>query len=638
VRAFTTIFGAFLLILTALPHPPAGDAFPRSQARLFLPLVVREVATEPRSLLISALHYDGYLAEEPDEAFQITNPLAVGVSLAGWRVTDGSRRAVFPTGLTLGPGDRLWCARDGGAFRAVFGHRAGCEYAADSDPAAPNLAGAALRFANTGGRIALESPDGSYSDVLVYEGGSAGSGWRGAALYPYRPTTAFAAEGQILYRKLDPLDGALLPDADTRADWAAEPSDLYEGRRARFPGWDLEALYFPAGCTADSLLEVIVAPDCSHEALRMLLSGARSSIRFEGFSLESPSLAETIAARAAAGVRVEIMLEGAPPGGVTDAQRWAVEQIAAAGGRVYYLRSDAATGIRKRYLYQHGKTWLLDDWLALIGSENPSPESFPSDDKADGTLGRRGVYLATDAPCVVDALRTVMDLDVAPAEHRDVWAWAAADPTLGAPPQGYVPGREDGGSGYPVLAREPLIITGEHTFQVVTSPEHAMRTGDGLLGLAGRAGPGDTLLIEQLYEHTYWGAESSNVTADPNPRLTAYIGAARRGARVRVLLDSHFDDLASPRSNLRTVEYLNAVAAAEGLDLQARRRNPTGAGIHNKMVLVEIGGRGWVMVGSTNGGEVSAKLNREMNLLVGSDAAYAYLAEVFWHDWAAPQG
>jgi phosphatidylserine/phosphatidylglycerophosphate/cardiolipin synthase-like enzyme len=138
-----------------------------------------------------------------------------------------------------------------------------------------------------------------------------------------------------------------------------------------------------------------------------------------------------------------------------------------------------------------------------------------------------------------------------------------------------------------------------------------------------------------VYENTYWGAEASNVAADPNPRLQAYIAAARRGAKVRVLLDAYFDnqDLTSPRSNLRTVEYLTAVAQVEGLDLQARRGNPTGQGIHNKMVLAQIGGSGWAVVGSLNGGEVSAKLNREMALLVGSDEAYAYLADVFWYDW-----
>ena len=39
------------------------------------------------------------------------------------------------------------------------------------------------------------------------------------------------------------------------------------------------------------------------------------------------------------------------------------------------------------------------------------------------------------------------------------------------------------------------------------------------------------------------------------------------------------------------------------------------------------------MVGSLNGGEVSAKLNREMALLVESDKVHKYLADVFWYDW-----
>jgi len=67
--------------------------------------------------------------------------------------------------------------------------------------------------------------------------------------------------------------------------------------------------------------------------------------------------------------------------------------------------------------------------------------------------------------------------------------------------------------------------------------------------------------------------------------------------------------------------------------MQAQRRNPTGQGIHNKLVLAQIGGKGWAVLGSLNGDEVSAKLNREMALLVGSDEVYAYLADVFRYDW-----
>jgi hypothetical protein len=583
--------------------------------------------------MISALLYDGYLAGEPDEAFQLYNPGARPVDLAGWRVSDGTRSAVFPPGLALAPGQRLWCASSAAAFRTVSGEPAGCAYGA-AEPGIPGLAGGVLRFANDGGSLRLASPDGATVDLLIYgDARETGAGWSGPAAQPFRPTTAFAAAGQVLYRKPAPGDGQPLPDTDSAADWAGDPGDRVNGRRARYAGWDLETLFFPASCTAVGRLDLLVSPDNAHQAMQRLLAATVSSIRFEGYSLESPSLAATIAERAAAGVQVALLLEGAPPGGVADAQRWAVQRIAEAGGRVAYLRSDAATGIRKRYAFQHAKAWLLDDRLAVIGSENPSPEAFPNDEKADGTLGRRGVTLVTDAPCVVDRLRVLMALDNDPAAHRDVWAWDAADPALGAPPPDYRPPGVEGGSGRVVTAPAPLSVAGSMHVELSSAPEHALRREDGLLGLLSRAGAGDTVLVEQLYEHTTWGSPAGD--SEMNPRLEAYVTAARRGARVRVLLDSFFDDLGSARSNLRTVEFLRAVAAAEGLDLQARRGNPTGQGIHNKMVLAQIGGEGWVMAGSLNGGEASAKLNREISLLVGSDEAYAYLADVFWYDWGA---
>jgi phosphatidylserine/phosphatidylglycerophosphate/cardiolipin synthase-like enzyme len=627
------------LMCTLLLIVPAAAAEPQPPPhRTYLPLVGRDFYIGDPPLLISALYYDAYITGEPDEAFQIYNPLPATISLAGWKVTVASRTVVFPAGFPLDGRTKLWCARRASDFRRTFGVSPGCEYGGDSDPAVPDLAGVAFTLANTGGRVVLGSPSGTRTDVLVYEGGDTSApGWQGPAVYPYRPSTTFGAEGQILYRKLDQRTGLPVPDTDTRADWAQEPDDIIHGRKAQYPGWELERFFVPRAVIENAGLEVILAPDNAFAALAALLEGATASIRFEGYTFENARLGEIIAAKARAGVAVEIMLEGGPPGGVTDQQRWIVEQIAQAGGHVYYLRSDSAAGIHDRYTYQHGKFWVLDGATALIGSENLNPEAFPDDPKADGTAGRRGVYLATDAPAVVAELSEIMEADIAPAVHPDVWAWDPADPVLGAPPAGFVPSYASGGNSYPVQEPAPLVTRGDFAFQLIHSPEQALRDRDSLLGLVNRAGPGDTILVEQLYENLYWGAEASNVTADPNPRLLAYIAAARRGAKVRVLLDAFFDnqDLDSPRSNLRTVEYLTAVAQAEGLDLQARRRNPTDQGIHNKMVLAQIGGRGWAVVGSLNGGEVSAKLNREMALLVGSDEVYAYLADVFWYDWEA---
>jgi len=631
------LFAAILILLLAQsgsrPSALAQDE-PPAPLLLYLPLVMRGYYNGPTPLVISALYYDTYLTGEPDEAFQIYNPLPWPVNLAGWQMSDGRRAVVFPAGLELEAHARLWCARRAVSFTLSFGFRPGCEYGGDTDPEVPDLTGTALQFANTGGRASLIHPQSIYSDTLVYEGGDVASpGWQGPAVYPYRPSTSFREEGQILYRKLDQATGRPVADTDTRADWAQDPADPINGRRAQYPGWSLERFFRPQVVTETAGLQVIVAPDHSYAALRPLLEAAQQSIRFEGYTFDSVGLGEAIAARARAGVQVTMALEGNPAGGVTDQQRWIVQQIAEAGGQVYYFRAGPTVGNSRRYVYQHGKFWVLDGRLALIGSENPSPQSFPADDKADGTCGRRGVYLATDAPSVVAGLEAYMDADLAYGRYGDLWAWDPADPTLGAAPPGFVPSDAAGGACYPVRKSQPLQARGTFTFQLISAPEQALRTRDGLLGLIAQAGRGDTVLVEQLYEHTWWGAETSTVADDPNPRLEAYLAAARRGARVRVLLDSYFDDLSSPRSNQRTVEYLNAVAASEGLDLAAKRRNPTGQGIHNKMILAQVAGRGWAIVGSLNGGEVSAKLNREMALLVGSDEVYDYLADVFWSDW-----
>jgi hypothetical protein len=84
-----------------------------------------------------------------------------------------------------------------------------------------------------------------------------------------------------------------------------------------------------------------------------------------------------------------------------------------------------------------------------------------------------------------------------------------------------------------------------------------------------------------------------------------------RGAKVRLLLDSFFDDGEDLRSNRATVEYVNTIAAAGGLDMQARTGNSTG-GIHMKLVLVQVNGETWSAMGSLNGGEISYKVNREV--------------------------
>ena len=51
------------------------------------------------------------------------------------------------------------------------------------------------------------------------------------------------------------------------------------------------------------------------------------------------------------------------------------------------------------------------------------------------------------------------------------------------------------------------------------------------------------------------------------------------------------------------------------------------------MILARVDGRGYVHIGSWNGTELASKGNREVALLVQSEMAYSYLADMFERDW-----
>lgn len=203
------------------------------------------------------------------------------------------------------------------------------------------------------------------------------------------------------------------------------------------------------------------------------------------------------------------------------------------------------------------------------------------------------------------------------------------------PPSTFTVSYRSGGTSYTPRVAQPLGLQGTFRFEAVQSPENSLHVQSGLLALLARAGPGDTLLVEQFNEQLHWGPSAGTPDEDPNLRLAAYIAASRRGARVRILLDRYYADPLDPQGNFATEAYVNALAQTEGLDLAVRLGNPTGLGIHNKMVLAQIGGAGYVHAGSINGSESAAKTNRKLALQVESDEAYAYLAAVFEWDWQA---
>ncbi|MCB0033959.1 MAG: lamin tail domain-containing protein, partial [Anaerolineales bacterium] len=273
---------------------------------------------------------------------------------------------------------------------------------------------------------------------------------------------------------------------------------------------------------------------------------------------------------------------------------------------------------------------IIDGRQAFVSSENFSPNSLPYDDKNDGTWGRRGVVFVTDAAAVVEYLTTLFRADFNPAVYHDLYRFEAQHPTYGSPPTNFVPVTTTGGVTYTTRYFEPAVFDGTFSFEMVQSPENSLRSAGGLLGLLAQAEAGDIILVQQLTERPYWG---DDIVADPNPRVEAYLAAARRGATVKVLLDSFFDDPSDPLSNSATCSMLKTYAQQEKLDLFCAVANPAGMGIHNKMVLAYINGQGYAHLGSINGTEQSHKGNRELAVQIASNELYTFLADMFYADW-----
>jgi uncharacterized repeat protein (TIGR01451 family) len=581
-------------------------------------------------VLISAVLYDGYQSGDPDEAVQLVNLGAAPVDLTGWELCkdtgSGLSCRALPSAV-LSPSTRIWLARDTLSFTVSFGFSPNYELA-------PWLSSG---LSNSGDEVVLRDDGGVVVDALVYEGGDTSvEGWSGDAVQPYGN---WGQEGQILYRIPDEVTGLPAIDTNTAADWIQYADDPVYGRRVMYPGWDFDPLFWPLTATEPATVVVGIAPDNAFDVVSQTIARAQRSISIEVYSLRHPEIVTALVQKAQAGVSVTVLLEGQQAVMSHDdpqwqQELWACREIESAGGQCWFMIHDTDVRVFNRYDYLHAKFIIVDDEWVLIMSQNLTVSGLPSDDKSNGTYGSRGVVLATNAPSMIARASQVFALDLDPARHNDLLRWSSAlTGTYGPPVITYTPQLVV--SDYTTTSvgfLTPLTVSGSVDFELFTAPEAALRQSDALLGLVSRAGTGDEIYVQQMYEYADWGESPAS---DPNLRLEAYIDAARAGAKVRIMLNKGtFGGPNFGTPNTATVAYVNQIASDEGLDLEAVLCDPTVYGIHNKMVLVwldDVGG--YVHIGSINGSESSNKVNREIAIQLQSDEVYAYLKEMFDLDW-----
>ncbi len=577
---------------------------------------------------------------EGAESFAVVNLDERERDLSGWRVSDGEGEWIFPEGSRLEPGQRYRVARKKERYWFEFGRD--CDFSFDRDP---SPADSCLILANSGDELMLLNPEGIVADLVCFENarGFAALGWRGPSLIPYRFSNYVPEEGQVLLRKRDPRSGDLI-DTDRASDWICDPDDPDWGMRMNFPGWDRNLFFDTASCVEEAEIRAYVSPEHSFEGVRDFLRSAERSLEIEIYLVTHPLIVDELLAALDRGVEVTVLLDGevfGARGGTYDSVLGLMHRVIdhpSGKGEVYFWRNGddprhlgPDADVPDRYNHVHQKFVLADRERLLVSSDNFTQSSLPADDKSNGTGGSRGVILVTDASCAVARAIEIWESDCDPWRQRDIRQFVPHDSI-----EESIPRLSGDRKNYQPVVDAPYTARERAAFELSQSPDNSLRPDRGYLGLVNAAGDGDWIFVQQQYERPHWGYGERRRS---NPRLDAYLEAARRGAHVRILLSGNRE---APKSEASR-DMLNAAALEENLDIQVRlgwlprtpsRKDP----IHNKMLLARLGEERWSHVGSANGSATASLYNREVGLSVRSEGLHGHLLEVFAADWERAGG
>ncbi len=637
-----------------------------------------------RRVVLSGVYYYGFLKgrPEPEESIRLTNLTQQTVDVSGWMISDmytkrsprkrkprrvrtrrdqkrgkwgrtkreetyqptgKRRRIILPANTRLRPRQTIWIAHQAEGFRQMFGFLPDIQGASDL----PNIPKADIpegwpNLPSTRGVVSLHDASENTIDVVCYDTLKDGQDspldtsliptghWVGPPVKMYS-ANPYAARGQILARDRDER-GHPIPDTNTAADWNNSFSATRLGadltHRVERPG---QSLFTPQRYK-DVPVDILAtsAPENNFDALLQRLRSARSQILLNVYLFTNPQIAQTMIQAKQRGVDVRILFEGVPVGGVPKKARYYANKMFRAGIPILWMRGDRKQRIIRRYRFNHAKYAIVDRTWAVIGTENYGATGHPP----TPTFGNRGWEIHVRSPLLVRDLLAVWKHDTSTASHLDLLHAKDAEGTRwDAPPDTFKPKERS----YPPLyryRRPPLRVQGRADLELVLSPDNSLHEKQSLIGSI--LSCQHEVLIQQNSIPLFWGKKRlRSFLQTPNLPLMAVIQAARKGCRVRVLIDSTWYniDVRDERKNDKTVAMLNKLAEQEKLNLRARLINLPAAGvakIHAKGVIVD---RKEVFVGSINWTENSFKGNREVGVIIRHPKVASYYADLFIRDW-----
>lgn len=380
---------------------------------------------------------------------------------------------------------------------------------------------------------------------------------------------------------------------------------------------------------ADGDVSFSVSPESAYTLLDETIREARESIDLNVYMLTNRSINTALAEKAASGVKVTILLEGEVFGGemllpvknaLDDLQKAFHEK--GKGNGKFLVMTGNGDSTRRRFVFNHAKYMLVDGKRVFVSSENITGSAFGNGNYSGGT---RGWQIVLENQALARQLGKIFQSDSS-MEYGDVVPYEQARFKIKDPGNTPLP---------PRTPREvdlfPVLRGKMSAASLCLSPKSL----ECVLKFIRSAK--QELLVQHLSLPLYWIDRKSG-EKNPNPIVQELVAVAKRGVKVRVLLndDLSFGEKAgkpNEEANDLTVKWLLAEASKARLPLRAATFNHKAQQVnyvHNKGMVAD-GKR--VFVSSINGTENSVLNNREVAVSVDSVEAAKYFGDVYAQDW-----
>lgn len=372
------------------------------------------------------------------------------------------------------------------------------------------------------------------------------------------------------------------------------------------------------------------SPDNSLPLLLQTIGEAEHALTVNIYHLERPAVVQALKDALGRGVKLKILIEaqtflqdnrkGMTPGAWTAAHDLleAIQAAPQSRSHLYLMRAWKYSD--RRFVFNHAKYVVADGSKVFISSENFTNTGLPD----PGTRGNRGWQIVLEDAVLAQALEKLFQEDA-----------NTSLPDVDEPREIKIP--EQMSESAPretvrrTLRKKAPLATQVESATLLYAPHSAPR----LIAEAEQARK--SIDVEQMSMPLEWRSPHIHL----NPVVASWVAAARRGVKVRVLLnDEHVFDAANEPAradeklgNVKTARALMEVAECDRLPIQAKIVDVKALQItyiHNKGLIFD---RNRVVVSSINGTQNSMERNREVGVVVQSADAGSYYGGLFDSDW-----